>query len=88
MVTLDEGRYCIPGALRIDEAERLVGIGLPEGEYETVAGFLMNELGRIPKRLDVVTYDGWQLRVSSMHRRRVEQVIVERTPDEQSPPGA
>lgn len=77
VIHLSEGRYCIPGALRIDEAERFVGIELPEGEYETVAGFLMDKLGRIPKRRDIVDHDGWRLRVTSMHRRRVEQIIVE-----------
>ncbi len=79
VVHLDQHRFCIPGVLRIDEVERLLGIDLPEGEYETVAGFLMDKLGRVPKRRDIVTHDGWQLRVNSMHRRRVEQVIVERS---------
>lgn len=78
VVHLDDDRYCIPGALRIDEAHRLTGIDLPEGEYETVAGFLMDKLGRIPKRRDTVAHDGWTLRVASMHRRRVEQIILEK----------
>jgi CBS domain containing-hemolysin-like protein len=80
IVQLDDDRVCIPGALRIDEADRLLGVGLPRGEYETVAGFLMERLGRIPRRKDVVRHEDWVLRVSSMHRRRVEQVIIERAP--------
>ncbi|MGH2749130.1 MAG: hemolysin family protein [Actinomycetota bacterium] len=72
-------RYLVPGSLRIDEAEDLLGIELPEGEYETIAGFLMDRLGRIPKRLDSVTHDGWRVRVRTMHRRRVVQVMIERT---------
>jgi CBS domain containing-hemolysin-like protein len=80
VVHLNEDRVCIPGVLRIDEADRLLGVRLPEGEYETVAGFLMDRLGRIPRRKDVVQHEDWVLRVSSMHRRRVEQVIVERAP--------
>ena len=90
VIHMSEGRYCIPGALRIDEAERFLDLDLPEGEYETVAGFLMDRLGRIPKRRDVVDHNGWRLRVSSMHRRRVEQIVVERaegaeadTPDQE-----
>ena len=79
IVHLDENRICIPGALRIDEADRLLGVDLPQGEYETVAGFLMDRLGRIPRRKDAVRHGDWILRVSSMHRRRVEQVIVERS---------
>lgn len=79
VIQLDPGRYCIPGTLRIDEAERLIGIDLPEGEYETVAGFLMDRLGRIPRRKDAVKHDGWTLKVAAMHQRRVEQIVVEKS---------
>jgi CBS domain containing-hemolysin-like protein len=79
IIQLDSNRYLVPGTLRIDEAERALGLDLPEGEYETVAGFLMDRLGRIPKRRDGIEHDGWLLRVRSMQRRRVVQVMVERT---------
>jgi len=71
-------RHLMPGTVRIDEAEARLGISLPEGPYETIAGFLMDRLGRIPKRRDVVRYDGWVIRVRSMHKRRVVEVLVER----------
>ena len=82
--TLSEGRYLIPGTLRIDEAADHLDVRLPEGEYETVAGFLMDRLGRVPRRRDVVEHNGWRLWVRSMHRRRVVQVLVERTSDKTS----
>lgn len=75
-----EGRYVVPGTLRIDELRQRLGLDLPEGEYETVAGFIMDSLGRIPKRRDLIEHDGWTLRVRSMQRRRVVQVIVEEPP--------
>ena len=87
VIRLDTNRYLVPGTLRIDEAERALGLDLPEGEYETVAGFLMDRLGRIPKRRDGVEHDGWRLQVRSMQRRRVVQVVVERTRPP-APPGA
>ena len=77
--TLADGRYLIPGTLRIDEAADHLDVRLPEGEYETVAGFLMDRLGRVPKRNDVVEHNAWRLQVRSMQRRRVVQVLVERT---------
>lgn len=70
-------RWVVPGGLRIDEAESRLGVVLPEGEYETIAGFLMDQLGRIPKRRDVVEHESWRLVVRSMHRRRVVQVMIE-----------
>lgn len=77
---LAENRYLVPGTLRIDEASDRLGIDLPEGEYETVAGFLMDRLGRVPKRGDLVEQGDWRLSVRSMHRRRVVEVLAERGP--------
>ncbi|HEV3471868.1 MAG TPA: hemolysin family protein [Actinomycetota bacterium] len=75
---LSEDRYLVPGSLRVDEAADRLGVQIPEGEYETVAGFIMDRLGRIPRRRDVIEHDGWKLWVRSMHRRRVVQVLIER----------
>ena len=81
---LSERRFLVPGNYSIYEAAERLGVDLPDGEYETVAGFIMDRLGRIPKRRDVVTHDGWRLRVRAMHRRRVVQVLIE--PDEAHEP--
>jgi CBS domain containing-hemolysin-like protein len=77
---LTEDRFLVPGTLRIHEAADHLGVTLPEGDYETVAGFLMDRLGRVPKRRDDVVCDGWRLRVRTMHRRRVVQVLIEPAP--------
>ncbi|MGH2693976.1 MAG: hemolysin family protein, partial [Actinomycetota bacterium] len=75
---LGDDRFLVPGSLRIDEVAERIGVELPEGPYETVAGFLLDRLGRIPRRRDSVVHEGWRLRVRSMRRRRVLQVLIER----------
>ena len=47
--TLEEGSYLIPGALHIDEVERLIEHELPEGDYETIGGLVIHELHRLPR---------------------------------------
>ena len=47
---------------------------IPAGEYETLGGFLMNRLGRIPRRGDRVEESGWVMRVRRMDGRRVTEV--------------
>jgi CBS domain containing-hemolysin-like protein len=74
---LDGGRFVVPGSYRIGDLQNRLGVEIPEGEYETVAGFIMERLGRIPKRLDTVEQDGWRLRVQSMYKRRVMRVLIE-----------
>jgi CBS domain containing-hemolysin-like protein len=47
--------WTVPGSLSVQEVERLVDLDLPEGDYQTVGGLIINELGRLPERDDVVT---------------------------------
>jgi CBS domain containing-hemolysin-like protein len=75
------GRYLAPGGLRGDELADEVGLHLPEGDYETVAGFLLAELGRIPDRGDEVRHDGWTIQVRRMDGHRVDLVALLPPPD-------
>jgi CBS domain containing-hemolysin-like protein len=73
-----------PGILRPDELLEQAGVTVPEeGPYETVAGFVMNELGRLPKVGDEVPIDGGTLRVERLEGRRVDRIRY--TPDPEFP---
>jgi CBS domain containing-hemolysin-like protein len=74
----------VSGMLREDELVDQTGFRMPEGPYETLAGFLMAQLGHIPTQGEVVEYHGWRFTVTAVERRRVEQVEV-RPPEEWSP---
>lgn len=66
--------FYVRGAIRPDELRTLAGIVLPEGEYETLAGYLMDRLGRIPRRGDRIEEGPWVMRVRRMDGRRVTEV--------------
>ena len=68
--------FYVPGSTRPVELRNQVGIKLPEGEYETVGGFVMDRLGRIPRRGDRIEFEGWVVRVRRMEGRRVAEVEV------------
>lgn len=67
-------RWVIDGALRPSEVKRACDVDLPEGEYDTVSGLIMEQLGRIPSAGDRIDGRGWMLRVRSMDGRRVGKV--------------
>ncbi|HEX2053856.1 MAG TPA: hemolysin family protein [Actinomycetota bacterium] len=73
-----EGGYRIPGRMRPDELEEATELQLPEGDYETVAGFILERLGRLAKRGDEITYNGWRIRVANVNRRRILSVDIVR----------
>jgi CBS domain containing-hemolysin-like protein len=64
-----------PGALRPDELAERADVSVPEeGPYETVAGFLMSELGRVAKVGDTVDIEAGTFRVERMDGRRIDRV--------------
>lgn len=80
------GRLLADGRLRPDELEAGTGLGLPEGDYDTLGGFVMSELGRVPMSGDEVGVEGWRLRVRRMDGRRVDLVELVEPPAVESPP--
>jgi len=72
-----------PGSLRPDELLERAGVTVPEdGPYETVAGFLMAELGRMPVVGDTVDIEAGTFRVERMDGRRIDRVRFTPHPDE------
>lgn len=72
-------RYLVAGQTRVDRLAE-VGALLPDGEYETVGGFLMAQLGRVPDHGDVVSGETFDMSVRRMDGRRVREVELKVTP--------
>lgn len=67
--------WTLPGMLRLDEVAERVGLVIPEDEdYDTLGGFVMAELGKVPERGDVVEVDGGRLIVLRMDGLRVDRL--------------
>jgi CBS domain containing-hemolysin-like protein len=76
-----ERTFLVDGVLREDELAEQTGFRLPEGPYETLAGFLMARLGHIPVGGETVEEHGWEFTVVEVDRHRIEQVRVVRPED-------
>jgi CBS domain containing-hemolysin-like protein len=68
------GEFVLPGSHHLDEVADLTGLELPEGEYETVAGFVLDRLGHIPTVGEAVVQGEWRIEVAAMDRRRIAEV--------------
>ena len=64
----------VDGRLNLDEVTEVSGVALPEGPYSTLGGYVMAELGRMPRSGDVVEHDGARLTVVRIEGRRVARV--------------
>jgi CBS domain containing-hemolysin-like protein len=68
--------WSLPGGLHPDEVADQVGCVIPEGEYETFAGFLLDQLGHLPVVGEKVQWGDWGFEVAEMDRRRISLVTV------------
>jgi len=67
--------WSLPGMLRLDEVEERIGLDIPEDEdYDTIGGFVMAELGRVPERGDTVNLPSGSLIVIGMDGLRVDRL--------------
>ncbi len=79
MVTRADGSYLVAGGMPADEF--CDAIGLPRsvaGDYETVAGLVLNQLNRLPHLGDTFVLSGWQFEVIDLDGRRIDKVLVGR----------
>jgi len=90
-----EAQFTVRGVTRIEEFNQFFGAHLPEGQgVDTIAGLLMKQLGRLPRRGEAANIDGFEFRVLRADRRRVDalRVLAPRDvlppPDERSAGGA
>lgn len=79
---IDENTFLIDGRMRIDEANRELGLELPENtDYETIAGFVLSILGHIPKVKEQVQYKNMHLVVTKMRGLGIMEVQVTKEGD-------
>ncbi|RSN61174.1 hypothetical protein DMH01_18250 [Amycolatopsis sp. WAC 04182] len=70
--------WLVSGQLRADEVTDETGFRMPDGDYETIAGLILERLGRIPSPGDATDLDAWRLTVTKMDRLRIAEVEVRR----------
>ncbi len=80
---ISEDVFEFDGTSAIDEINNLLDIEFPEGEYDTVAGYVMSVLGRIPdpEEHPTVEYEGYSFTVEEMDERRIVKIKAERLPE-------
>ncbi len=75
---VDDKRWICDGRVELEHLEEIVGVTLPEGDYETVAGFLLARLGHIPVVGERVVFNGWRLTVFKATDRAIQEVTLAR----------
>jgi len=70
------GRYLVSGRLEMGTLRQLIKVKFPEGNYETVGGFLMQQMGRIPQRKEVYSHEGITFIIENADQKSIKEVMV------------
>ncbi len=73
-----DGTLLIPGRFPVHDLPD-IGVEIPEGDYVTVAGFVLQRLGHIPKEGEKVSLDRWEIEVRSIRRHTIGEVVLRQT---------
>jgi len=73
---INEYTFQIDGSMRIEEANEEMDLQLPEGDYETVAGFVLDLLGHIPRPNEQLRYKDMKLVITEMRRMKIEKILL------------
>ncbi len=87
---INDTTFTVDGTTDLDEINELVGADIPEGDYDTIAGFIISELGFLPKDgdMDTVELDNLKFTIIEVEDKRIAKVRIDITPrDEEEDDG-
>ncbi|HOV26962.1 MAG TPA: hemolysin family protein [Pseudobacteroides sp.] len=78
MEKIDDNTYLINGAVSLDEVQEALGVELPVDDYETLSGFVIGQMGRIPEKGDTSTieFNDLMLKVEEVDEKKVSKIRV------------
>jgi putative hemolysin len=79
--SLGENSFRVNAGMSVLEANQKMNLKLPEGEYQTVAGFLLDRLGYIPESGEILEYRDWTFTIRRMNGVRIEEVEIQLSSD-------
>ena len=84
IIRMKNNKYLVAGKINIDDLNMEIDIGIPEsGNYDTVSGFFLEQIDRIPQAGESITTGEWTITVKDMDGNRIQSFILKKT---QQPP--
>ncbi len=77
---ISEKKFTVDGSTSIEDIEELIGHDIYDDDSDTIAGFMLTQLGRVPKENErpVVVHKGFRFTVLKVEDRRIEQILIEK----------
>ena len=84
---MGDGSYLVDGGTSIGDLNELLGVSIPDADWDTVGGFLFGTLEHLPEEGESIVHEGWRFTAQEMDGRRVRKVKVTLESDDDVEPG-
>ncbi|EFK07190.1 CBS domain protein [delta proteobacterium NaphS2] len=84
---LDDGSFLVDARLEIEKLEEHLKIAFPEGDFESVGGFIIHLLGKIPKVGEKTSYANFDITIQKGDQRKIDKVLIAPKKNDGSKPG-
>ena len=74
---IGSGKYLFNAKISIERIKQVIPLEIPEGNYETLGGFLLYKMGRIPKRRDTLRYENTLFVIEDADARSIKEILIE-----------
>jgi len=75
---LPDGDYLVSGSMEIEKVNEEIGVDIPEGQFETIAGFVLDRFGKFPVKGESFVYNNYQFTVQESDRKKVRMIKIKR----------
>ncbi|HUV50740.1 MAG TPA: hemolysin family protein [Anaerolineae bacterium] len=76
-VRLSKNRFLVNAAMEIEQANEKINLNLPKEDYETIGGFLLKQMGKIPKKGEILIYKNVKYTVMQSSNRTINEILIE-----------
>jgi CBS domain containing-hemolysin-like protein len=77
---LDKDRFLVDARLEAERLEEVLDIKLPEGDFESVGGFIIHMLGRIPDGGETFSFEDLDVTIQNANQRKINKIVIQRKP--------
>lgn len=85
LTVLDNGTLLVDARLEVEKLGEHLDVELPEGDFESVGGFIIHLLGRIPQLHEKIPFEHFEITIKKADQRKVDEILIERKPQPDSP---
>lgn len=82
IVEQDDGTILVDAQLDVEDLEDYLGVELPEGKFESVGGFIISLMGKVPDVQEKVVFGNLEMVVAAADSRKIEKVLIRKIPPE------